>query len=293
MKTIYQITFPILVALIMTACSWDDSDYQGHTAGGELAYTYTKNALERQTMILTYAYQLNQYLKQTTNAARDSVLDLYFLNSDIITDRDTIENNIIHILRANENGSHFQVIFTLPDAQYSLDTLGVSWKVSAAIFSKHEINYYNAIITNTGTQTWKITESSCIPKCLYYFESNQQPLDDVYTGDDYRYAFSTLNNEWVVKWTETNQQLTCHLKASGKLESVASPKMGITYETLADISIQNTYSIYRKTNDWTAGTLKMLVDDTIEHTTDDITANIGIDKVTIIFKGIHEDWEFW
>ena len=191
----------------------------------ELIYFYTMTHTLQYADILLLTYQLKEYLRQTDEEARDSVNMLYFSNVRIDEQKDVLSGKSYHELTTYWpiQTQYRMTVFEQADGITNIEAMSQTAIGETA---------HNLTVEVLDPERWKITVNFSLPKenCLI------------------SQAFSVKSDKeketvFIAEWHDTRQDgLSFQLSGKGAMESVAEPRLYISYD------IEKAFTIYFKSD---------------------------------------------
>ena len=191
----------------------------------ELIYYYTMTHTLQYADILLLTYQLKEYLRQTNEEARDSVNMLYFSNVRIDEQKDVLSGKPYHELTTYWpiQAQYRMTVFEQADGITNIEAMSQTALRETA---------HNLTVEVLDPERWKITVNFSLPKenCLI------------------SQAFSVKSDKeketvFIAEWHDTRQDgLSFQLSGKGAMESVAEPRLYISYD------IEKAFTIYFKSD---------------------------------------------
>lgn len=306
MKT--KLLIGIMAILVFSGCERNLTEYNNSdesttaTKAGYRAYGFTEEYLEYFTDIIAYTRMFREYIRQNTLEGRDSVNTLYFKNINIVKNKDPKSLEDIYTLKAwgMPGGNDYTISYTRPERD--------SWKIQAVVEHLDVELIFFLNIDNIYAQQWTVSESSCLPKALFYMKDSKKTKTRVYYDEFINYepydkTFQVNNKPLTVEWWKEKSPFpTFELSGSGMLESYAKPKLRMTYQFTSPITV-STHSAFledpknikweNRCNQLTTlqtGQLELNVADSISNTKDKYVVRLNNDKLQIVTPKGNDEW---
>lgn len=314
MKPLHMIFLGALLLTLQSCCYDYDENVGEKTRPAKIAYNYAKKTLTRQTDVLAMVYIFSQYMKQDNDAARDSV-NSHLLRYVKMTHEAPKDGNggtwTLHSFDEQSDMAHYEVTIHGADTAKVLDKAGARWGVEAIVGVHGEACTMSLVIESLGDDRWKVDDYSFMPISMAADEEGQQYFSETIISEQ----FGSNNESWTLAWHRVDGHqpfIYAELEGHGQLISAMTPRMAMDYvvqKPLRVVYVGMDYSVqpsaqlwgivqwqrkaYPFLTFWQDGQIRLLVDDIIEGTIDEITATMLWQSVLLDYAGNVDECMYW
>ena len=259
MKTKIKIII-ISIALIgiLSSCVGDSVNYNDKsTYSGYVALDFTSDPIYLYSSSLTTTLIFNLYYSQPTEAKRDSVDRLYFMNTKILRE----ENGNSWTLRNINNWTNNDI--TIKTNGKTLDDAGAKWTISVP----------NQTIDELGVTLFEVEKIT---------DGRWRVKNHVNRNYDFEYS-----SEWEISSGKIEEGIT--IEGKGSMLSFANPKLKLDFTITEPLEVK----IDEYHASISSGIINILATDVDKKITEETTADILTENsVKISFKNKEDNWDY-
>ena len=259
MKTKIKI-FILSIALtgILCSCDGDSVNYNNKpTYSGYVAFDFVNEPISLYSSSLTTTLMFNIYYSQPTEAKRDSVDRLYFMNTKILRE----DNENTWTLRNINNWTYNEI--TIITNGKTLDDVGAIWTVTIPNPYTAELGVTIYEIEKIADGRWKVKN---------------------HVNHNYDFEYSS---EWEISSAKIEEGFT--IEGNGSMLSFAAPKLKLDFSITKPLKVKfDEYYAFIST-----GTINILATDVDKKITEETTADILSEySVRISHKNKVDHWDY-
>ena len=302
--SIKNIFIMLFAAAVLSSCwtEYDGDTPPRKTQPGYSAYYYAHQVLCQYTDLLSFVYQFNQYLSQTTTAKRDSVDNLYFRNVKISSEKSgTTDYWRLRAMGQYDNESYYSnemYDISIFHSGTTLNEANHSWEITAVAAADSTL--YHFTVKSMGNNRWEVSENESYSKYAMYYNKANPSSNLGYWN--YNTLLTCSNKQWTVQWSQDASNPSFTVSGTGHIESsVATPKFILDYDILTPLNVNfrtvkyNDYDNYRSR--WYGGSLKMLVTDGGTKLTEETDAKLEMEGkndivLSITYGGYSDTYQY-
>ena len=249
----------IAIAGLLSSCEENKGYYnQRPTYSGYVAFEYTSEAINFYSSSLSTALMFNMYYSQPTEAKRDSIDKLYFMNTKILRE----DNGHSWTLRNIYNGMYYGDISITTNGK-ALNDDGAKWTITFPNPSIYELGVTIFDIERIEDGRWSIKK---------------------HENRNYDFEYSS---EWEMRSANIEKGFT--IEGNGSMLSFATPKLKLDFTITEPLEITfDEYYTFIST-----GMINILATDVDKNITEETSAEVLSEySVRISHKNKAEDWDY-
>ncbi len=314
MKPLHMIFLGALLLTIQSCCYDYDENVGEKTRPAKIAYNYAKKTLTHQTDVLALVYIFSQYMKQESDAARDSV-NSHLLGTVKLTHEAQRDGDggswTLRSFDEQPDMAHYEVTIHGADTARVLDVRGTRWGVEATVGVAGEACTMSLVIESLGNGRWKVGDYAFMPSRM----ATEHDAQESHTPALVSERFGSRNEAWTLVWHQLDglyPYIYAEVEGQGQLVSAMTPRMAMDYSVQKplrvvyvglDYAVQPSMQMWgvvqwqRKAYPfltfWQDGQMRLLVDDIIDGTVDEITATMLWQSVLLDYAGNVDECMYW